>query len=311
MNRNLILAALLCGATMSPALAQNIQGQGQTSESNSGAAANSGSVSGASSDNNATNNNAGIGSSHNVNESTSSSGAISGSASESTSNSNGNTQGQAQTSSNEQGQDQGQMQGQDQSQNLDANQANQQGVTVNQTWNTKNRRQTEVRTNNAVPLAASSSFSSDYCGGTVSGGVSAAPIGISLGASGTRYDKSCQSLRRAEKFGMAAANAHNMGQPDLAGRLMSMMIWSICTSDTGGTDADRDTATACNKLLLLGSDRSLASAVPAQPLPTKVKEARVAANGQVTPVAAQRASSVTGTTTMASIDEKAAASAPK
>jgi hypothetical protein len=176
------------------------------------------------------------------------------------------------------------MQSQDQSL---AN-ANEQGVTVNQTWNTKNRRQTEVRTNNAVPLTSSSSFSSDYCGGTVSGGVSAAPIGISLGASGTRFDKSCQSLRRAEKFGMAAVNAQNMGQPELSGRLMSMMIWSICTSDTDGTDRAQDTATACDKLLLLGSANSMASATPAQPLAAKAREPKITRAGKVTPEAATR-----------------------
>ena len=68
-----------------------------------------------------------------------------------------------------------------------------------------------------------------------------------------KFDKSCQSLRRAEKFGMAAVNAVNMGQPELSGRLMCMMIWSICTSDSGGPDRGRCTADACDKLLLLGA----------------------------------------------------------
>jgi hypothetical protein len=289
------VAALVIGT---PAVAQ-VQGQaqGQISNSASGAEANSGSISGAQS-NNTANNNAGIGTSHNVNESTSNSGAVSGSASESTSNSNGNqqgqdqgqaqsannTQGQNQSASSNQGQDQGQMQTQDQSL---AN-ANEQGVTVNQTWNTKNRRETEVRTNNAVPLASSSSFSSDYCGGSVSAGGSSAPLGISIGMAAPKFDKSCQALRRAEKFGMAAVNAVNMGQPELSGRLMSMMIWSICTSDSAGPGADRTTADACDKLLLLGSIRSAGSNVPT---PAQAPEPRVARNGKVTPEAAYRAGS--------------------
>jgi hypothetical protein len=286
-------AALLIGT---PAAAQ-VAVQGQTSTSNSGAAADSGSISGAQS-NNTANNNQGIGTSENTNTSTSASGAISGSASESTSNSSGNQQGQdqgqAQSANNTQSQgqsannaqDQGQSQGQMQDQSL-AN-ANEQGVTVNQTWNTKNRRETEVRTNNAVPLASSSSFSSDYCGGSVSAGGSSAPLGISIGMAAPKFDKSCQSLRRAEKFGMAAVNAMNMGQPELGGRLMSMMIWSICTSDSAGAAADRTTADACDKLLLLGSIRSAGSNVP---VPAQAPEPRVARNGKVTPEAAYRAGS--------------------
>lgn len=285
-----ILAALLVTVS-APVLAQNanVNVNDLASQSASGAEANSGSISGAQS-NNTANNNQGIGTSENTNTSTSSSGAISGSASESTSesNSNGNIQGQTQgqQANNAQGQDQSQGQMQDQNQNLDAAQANQQGVTVNQTWNTRNRHTTEVRTNNAVPLASSSSFSSDYCGGTVSGGASAAPLGISIGASKQAFDKSCQSLRRSEKFGMAAVNAANMGQPELAGRLMSMMIWSICTSDSDGTDRGQQTAQACDRLLLLGSDHSVASAVPAQPLAAKAREARTKINGQISPEAA-------------------------
>jgi hypothetical protein len=280
-----ILAALLITTAAAPALAQNVQGQ--TSESTSGAAANSGSLSGAQS-NNTANNNTGIGTSQNENTSSSGSAAISGSASESTSNSNGNTQGQSQGQQANNAQDQGQSQGQmqDQNQALDSSQANSQGVTVNQTWNTKNRRETEVRTNNAVPLTSSSSFSSDYCGGTVSGGASAAPLGISIGASKPSFDKSCQSLRRAEKFGMAAVNALNMGQAELSGRLMSMMIWSICTSDSYGTDRERDTASACDRLALLGS---AANTTTAQPKPGETPTAKVARNGKITPEAAVRA----------------------
>ena len=306
------LAALVLGA---PAVAQNTQ----TSTSGSGAEANSGSISGASSDNNATNNNAGIGSSYNENTSNSSSGAISGSASESSSNSNGNiqgqdqgqaqsannTQGQNQSASSNQGQDQGQMQSQDQSL---AN-ANEQGVTVNQTWNTKNRRQTEVRTNNAVPLAASSSFSSDYCGGTVSGGASIAPIGISVGGGAPKFDKSCQSLRRAEKFGMLAANYQNMGQPAMAMKAMSLMAWSICTSDSSGPAADRATASACEQMLLLGP--MAGSTTVAQPAAAPAPEPRVAdRSGKVTPEAAYRAGS-TATQDKVAIAQASAQTVPQ
>jgi len=304
MNRKLLVAALLGTATMlgSPGLAQVIPVT-NTNQSNSGAEANSGSISGAQSDNNSQNNNAGIGNSQNENVSNSASGAISGSASESTSISGGNEQGQSQgqSANNDQGQSQGQSanntqgQGQDQgqsqgqSQDLDSSQANQQGVTVNQQWNTKNRKQTEVRTNNSVPLAASSSFSSDYCGGTSSGGVSAAPLGISIGASGMKYDKSCQSLRRAEKFGMAAVNAQNMGQRELAGRLMTMMIWSICTSDSGGPGSDKSTVGACQQAALMGSNVTYAANQPPIPAPAYAHEPRVSIDGQVSPEAAQRA----------------------
>ena len=276
-----------------PARCLSIAQDTLTSTSGSGAEAASASISGASSDNNTVNNNAGIGSS----TSESNSGAVSGSASESTSNSNGNIQGQdqgqAQSANNTQGQtqnassDQGQSQGQAQDQNQSLANANEQGVTVNQTWNTKNRRQTEVRTNNAVPLAASSSFSSDYCGGTVSGGASVAPIGISLGGAAPKFDKSCQALRRSEKFGMAAVNAQNMGQPVLAGKLMSMMIWSICTSDSGGPANDKTTAQACEQMLLLGPNAG--SDHIAQPAPGETPQPRIAdRRGKVTPEAAYR-----------------------
>jgi len=291
-----VIAALLMTVSAFPAIAQDTL----TSTSGSGAEANSGSVSGASSDNANVNAQVGnIGVSENTNTSNSTSGAVSGSESESVSISDqqqgqamdqgqaqsaNNTQSQGQNANNSQGQAQDQNQSQDQA--LDSSQANSQGVTFNQTWNTKNRKTTEVRTNNAVPLTSSSSFSSDYCGGSVSGGVSAAPLGISVGGAGTKFDKSCQSLRRAEKFGMAAVNALNMGQPELSGKLMSMMIWSICTSDSGGPDVERSTADACNQLLLLGSHHSQASAAPAQPLAAKAREARTKVKGQISPEAA-------------------------
>jgi len=295
MNKSLLLVALL--ATSAPLIAQNT-----TSTSGSGAEANSGSISGAQS-NNTANNNAGIGSSENTNTTNSNANAVSGSVSGASSNGNeqGQSQGQSANNTQGQGQDQGQMQAQSNDANNSSTNAatnntaqtnmqgqqatNEQGVTVNQTWNTRNRRETEVRTNNAVPLASSSSFSSDYCGGSVSGGGSSAPLGISLGMAVPKFDKSCQSLRRAEKFGMAAVNAINMGQPELGGRLMSMMIWTICTSDSGGPEARRSTADACDKLQLLGAISHASS----QPAPAAAPEPRMARNGKVTPEAASRA----------------------
>jgi hypothetical protein len=134
---------------------------------------------------------------------------------------------------------------------------------------------TEFRTNAPVHLVASSSFSSDYCGSSASAGASVAPLGISLGGSGPVYDKSCQSLRRAEKFGMAAANYYNMQQPEMAMKLMSLMVWSICTADTAGPKADRATAQACDMAGLLGSSASPGSPPPANaPEPTERKDGK-------------------------------------
>jgi len=271
-----LFAALLLTTAM-PAYAQvAVNANDLTSVSGSDANANSGSISGAQSNNDNVNAQVGnIGVSENTNTSTSQSGAISGSNSESASNSD-----------QDQGQSQGQSMSQGQEQQLDAAQANQQGVTFNQTWNTRNRKTTEVRTNNAVPLTSSSSFSSDFCGGTVSGGVSAAPLGISVGGAGTKFDKSCQSLRRAEKFGMASVNAANMGQRELAAKLMSMMVWAICTSDSAGPDVGRSTADACDKLALLGSN---ASTYTAQPAPAAAADPKIAVKGKITPEAASKA----------------------
>lgn len=256
MRKAFILALLVSSATA----AQAQQIGDITSQSGSNSTANSGSVSGAQADNNSQNNNAGIGNSEST--SNSNAGAISGSAS--TSNSNGNTQGQSQGQNANNTQGQGQDQGQSQSQGQMSDQANAQSTSV--TFNSEAQDKVTVRTNTPVGLAASSSFSSDYCGGTMSGGASAAPIGISIGMAGPRYDKSCQALRRAEKFGMAAANAQNMGQPALAQQLMSMMIWSICTSDTGGSDVKYETAQACQSAGLLGSTPVAENEAPKPPL---------------------------------------------
>lgn len=236
MQKIFTTAALIVAVCGSPVLAQDIN-----SASGSAANANSGSVSGAESNGNQQSqaniggNNAGIGSS----TSDSRSNALSGS----TSNSGA-------VSDQSQGQTSNQSLGVTATQGQSA--SNQQGVSVSNTFISTPLKRTYVGTNTAVPLAASSSFSSDYCGGTVSGGASAAPIGISIGASGPTFDKSCQSLRRAEKFGMAAANYQNMQQPEMAMKLMSLMVWSICTADSSGPKADKATAAACEQILEMG-----------------------------------------------------------
>jgi hypothetical protein len=106
----------------------------------------------------------------------------------------------------------------------------------------------KFKTNANVPLAASVSFSSDYCGGTASAGASG--FGLSLGAAIPKMDGNCQALRRAEKFGVAAANAYSAGLTDMAGMLIAMQTWEICMA---GNDAVTSlTAEACEQIGLLG-----------------------------------------------------------
>lgn len=248
------MKASVLAISIALAFSASAHAQDLTSTSGSSAGANSGSASQDASNQSQTANNAGIGSS----TSGSTSGANSNSASGSTSAS-----------------DQGQTQGQTMNQGQSA--SNQQGVAVSNTFNSTSRKVSEVRSNAAVPLAASSSFSSDYCGGTASGGASLAPIGISIGGAAPTFDKSCQALRRAERFGQAAANAANMGQTELAGRLMSLMIWSICTSDSKGVSAEASTAQACAQAGLLGVPASPSSASVPQQVPVSTKEAVKAA----------------------------------
>ncbi len=104
--------------------------------------------------------------------------------------------------------------------------------------------------NTTVALAAGVSFSSDYCGGTASAGASAA--GVSIGAAKPIMDGNCQALRRAEKFGVAAANAYNMGHMALSSKLLAMQVYETCMS---GNDADVSmTADACKLLGLVDGD---------------------------------------------------------
>lgn len=148
-------------------------------------------------------------------------------------------------SSSDQTQVQGQSQGNNQNITFEA---------AEQRYDTKQ----EFRTNTAVPLAASVSFSSDYCGGTASGGASSAALGISLGASKPIMDGNCQSLRRAEKFGMMAVTAKNMGSHDIAARLLAMSIWELCTGEVNQhpkfKDAVPATQQGCQYLGLVARD---------------------------------------------------------
>lgn len=122
-----------------------------------------------------------------------------------------------------------------------ANNANQVGVNINstspdqQTINARTNGTTNFKTNTPVMLTAATSFSSDYCGGTNSGGASAG--GISIGGSKVVMDPNCQALRRAEKFGMGAVTAANLGHKDQAARLMTLYAWQLCIIDPVTQDA--------------------------------------------------------------------------
>lgn len=98
-----------------------------------------------------------------------------------------------------------------------------------------------VKTNTMVALAAGVSMSSDYCGGTASGGASAA--GVTIGAARPIMDRNCQALRRVEKMGVAAVTAFNLGDKATAMKLQNLMVWQLCVSDAA-------------------ADASLANAVP-------------------------------------------------
>ncbi len=239
----IVIASALALVLAAPAYAQDLN-----SNSNSGAAANSGSVSGAQSNGNQQGqtqsaNNAGIGSS----TSSSNSGAASESASFSGARSD---QDQAQSLDSRLSNSTSQTQGQTAS--------NMQGVSVSNTFISTPLKRTYVGTNNAVPLVASSSFSSDYCGGTVSGGASVAPIGVSIGASAPKYDDSCRYLRMAEKAGMMGANYANLHQEEAALKSMSLMSWAICMSGPHHAKDSNESAAAqaCLALGLLGSAAS-------------------------------------------------------
>lgn len=95
--------------------------------------------------------------------------------------------------------------------------------------------QQHIKTNTAIGLAAAVSFSSDYCGGTAGAGASAA--GITIGGNKPVFDENCQKLRRAEKLGMSAVSAYNMGMKSAAAKLQYMSIWQLCTIDQQAQEA--------------------------------------------------------------------------
>jgi hypothetical protein len=150
-----------------------------------------------------------------------------------------------------QGQNQGQSQGQNQAQNLQSSQALQssQGNAQNITFNSKSPDKLEVMANQNVPLAASVSFSSDYCSGTASGGVSTS-LGFSLGGAKPVEDNNCQALRRAEKYSIISVTAKNMGYHDWAGKLMSMSIFELCRATR--SDTPKGSGDPCVTVGLLG-----------------------------------------------------------
>lgn len=154
----------------------------------------------------------------------------------------------------------------DQRQSLQASQGQANGQSI--TFNTPaplTKTTNEIMSNQNVPLAASVSFSSDYCGGTASAGVSTS-LGFSVGGSKPIMDGNCQSLRRAEKFSIIAATAHNLGQPVWAAKLLSMSIWEMCMSEENSSRrqgaAVPSTRDACAKLGLYG-DQPFPAASPA------------------------------------------------
>lgn len=160
-----------------------------------------------------------------------------------------------------------------------AQQANNAGNAQNIQFNsnTPTHTTTEFKTNNSVPLVAGVSFSSDYCGGTASGGASAA--GISIGASKPLMDRNCQAIRRAQTFGMLSANAKNMGNLEQANKLMAMSIYEICESGLGSTETFTQDACLSLGLVTLGKldpAKPLADVNPAQASPDE--RARAEAN---------------------------------
>jgi hypothetical protein len=126
------------------------------------------------------------------------------------------------------------------------NAGNVQGVVLNSAP-VPTRTTTDFKTNNSVPLVAAVSFSSDYCGGTASGGASGA--GWSVGVSKPLMDRNCQAIRRAQTFGMLSANARNLGNLDQANKLMALSIYEICESGIG--DKETFTQSACLSLGLV------------------------------------------------------------
>lgn len=105
--------------------------------------------------------------------------------------------------------------------------------------------QQHIKTNTGVGLAAAVSFSSDYCGGTVSGGASAA--GITIGGAKPVFDSNCQKLRGSEGNWRGSFNAKQMGMHSLAAKLAYLAVWENCTRNP-------DVQAACYELGLIRND---------------------------------------------------------
>lgn len=170
--------------------------------------------------------------------------------SESNSNANsGSVSGSTSASDQQQGQQQGQTQGLQNSNANTAQQGNQQATNLTfEAAEIPTETTVNYKGNTTVALAAAVSFSGDNCMSIASGGASAA--GVSIGASKPIADGNCQALRRAEKFGVAAANAYNMGAKPMAYALLQMQVWETCMA--GNDAAVSRTAEACERLALIG-----------------------------------------------------------
>lgn len=137
------------------------------------------------------------------------------------------------------------------SQGQTAQQANGQTMTFNSAQPLPSTRLIDkVVGSNAVPLAASSSFSSDFCGSTTSGGASA--FGVSIGAASASYDENCRHLRAAEKFSILAVTAANMKMGEYASKLMSLSAWEMCSINPA-------TQHACEQVNLLPASQVAAA----------------------------------------------------
>lgn len=120
---------------------------------------------------------------------------------------------------------------------------NQSSVTLNSTTPAKQTVRYEGNVGNTpVGLVAATSFSSDFCGGTDSFGVSA--LGGTLGGSKVSFDSHCQHLRSAEKWGLAAVTLRNLGHNSESANAATMMIYELCT-------ANADSVEGCKRLGLV------------------------------------------------------------
>lgn len=106
-------------------------------------------------------------------------------------------------------------------------------------------KRTEVKTVGSAILGSfSSSFSSDYCGGTVQAG--GGFMGWAFAGGGQKFDKFCQRMRFVERGGQIYASLHDRGYHGQANSVMSVVIHAWCTSLPDEQDA-------CQQLKLIGT----------------------------------------------------------